>query len=145
MTQENQAFLDIELCDEAVIVESEVSETEILDLTITKESDCPYAVIGGTICYTVTITNNTDHTFDGRDDTAFSPLVFRDPLAENLEYIVDTFTFSINGAIPPTHGTPTIDTDNIMTFDDWTIPPQSTVVVEFCVRVKRPTPPTVEQ
>jgi len=138
MTQENKVYLDIELCDESVAVESEVNETEVLDLDVVKEADCQYAVYGGQICYTVTITNDTDHTFGNHADD-FSTLVFRDVLADNLEYIDGSFTYQI-GTGPIVDDEDPDYQNNTLTFGDWEIPPHTTVIVRFCVKVNRPAP-----
>ena len=124
----NQSFLDLELCNGAVSAESNIIETEIIDLQIEKEASCAYAIVGGRICYTVTVTNNSDHSFD---DSGLGMLTFRDVLASNVRYIDGTFQIDGNDA------TPTIDADNVMTYT-FEIPPHESVVITFCVRVVAP-------
>ena len=137
MILENEAFVDILLCEDAVAVASEPSEVEVLELDVTKEADCPYTVYGGRLCYTVTIRNNTEHTF-GTEEGDFSPLTFRDILAPNLTYIPSTFTYSINGGV----AVPAIPTmsGNTISFNSWpaSIEEDSTVTIRFCVQVGRP-------
>ena len=148
MKQENLAFADIELCDEAVSVASEPAEVDIIDLQVTKTADCQYAVVGGKICYTVTIFNNSDVNFVGdREDDEMGGVIFRDPLTSNLEYIPGTFTYTIDCGEPdptPVQVEPNIDTDNVMTYDSLEIPAGCTAIVKFCVKVKSApeTPPT---
>jgi len=140
MILENEALVDIMLCGDAVAVTSEPSEVEVLELDVTKEADCSYAVYGGQICYTATITNDTEHTFGtGADD--FSTLTFRDVLAPSLTYIADSFTYSINGGAP-VPATPVYDqATNTLSFNGWpaSIQPNSTITIRFCVRVGRST------
>jgi len=130
-TQENRVFLDIELCDEAVSVESNVAETDIIDLQVTKISNCPYAVVGGNICYTVTIVNNSNANFV---DGALGGIIFRDPLASNLQYIPGTFQYTI-GSGEPFQVEPNINADNVLTYDSIVLPAGQTAIVTFCVRV----------
>ena len=120
----NQSFLDLELCDSAVSVESNEVVTDIIDLTIEKEADCNMAVIGGTICYTVTIKNNSDIELE---------TIFRDPLASNLVYVQDSFT--VDGEPQ----TPTYDAASHVLSYPLTLDPHCEVVIRFCVKVYAPT------
>ncbi|MCL2755600.1 MAG: DUF11 domain-containing protein [Firmicutes bacterium] len=131
MKLENKAFLDLELCGEAVSVDSgEPTEVDIIDLQITKTANCAYAILGGNICYTVTIVNNSDVDFT---DGEMGEITFRDPLADNLEYVDDSFEY---GTDPDnlTPGTPNIDGNNVITFD-LAIPAGETMYIEFCAKV----------
>jgi uncharacterized repeat protein (TIGR01451 family) len=118
-TLDNQTFLDLELCGDAVTIDSNEVVTEILDIKITKSASCPYTVIGGTICYTVVIENNSD--------VELVDVVFRDPLAPGLTYA--TGSFKVNGASE----VPEYD-NNILSYI-LTLPPNSTITIEFCVHV----------
>jgi len=136
-TQENQAFLDFELCGDAVNVQSEIATTDIIDLQITKVSNCAYAVVGGNICYTITIFNNSDADFTTGE---LGGIIFRDPLASNVQYVPGSFEYEI-GAEPPVQVEPDIDSNNVMTYDSLEIPAGDTAIVTFCVKVlSLPTP-----
>ena len=121
----NQTFLDLELCEEAVTVQSNQVETDIIDLTIVKSASCNVALVGGKICYKVTITNNSD--------VDLEYIMFRDPLAPNLTYIEGSF--EVDG----TPQTPTIVGNELQY--ELTIPaieedePPVPVVITFCVTV----------
>ena len=116
----NTTFMDFTLCGDAVSVQSTPSEVDIIDLQITKVAACAYAVVGGEICYTVTIFNNSE--------TELTDVLFRDPLAANLEYVEESF--EVDGDAEE----PTIVGNELQyTFD--TIAPGATIEVEFCVTV----------
>jgi uncharacterized repeat protein (TIGR01451 family) len=133
-TQENKVFLDITLCNEAVSTASNIVETNIFDLQVTKKSNCPYAVVGGKICYTVTIVNNSDVDFIIGEYEA-GCIIFRDPLANNLEYIGGSFEYVI-GSGEPVKVEPDIDSNNVLTYNCLEIPAGKTAIVTFCVKVK---------
>jgi len=125
---QNQTFLDFELCEEAVSVESGITEVDVIDLRISKQASCDMVVVGKDVCYTVTIVNNSDVSLD---------VTFRDPLDVNAVYVEESFTITV-GSGQPVQVEPTIDpVTNIMTHPI-TIPAGETVVVEFCVTVKLP-------
>jgi len=115
----NQTFLDLELCEEAVTVSSNQVETDIIDLQITKTASCNVAVVGGTICYLITIFNNSE--------VDLEDILFRDPLAPNLTYKVGSF--EVNG----TPETPTIIGNELQYV--LTIPAGETVEIDFCATV----------
>jgi len=115
-TLSNITALDFELCEEAMTVHSNEVETRIIDLKITKSASCAFAIVGGRICYTVTIETNT----------AIENVTFRDTLANELEYIAGSF--EVNG----TPHTPTIVGNEIQyTFNL----PAGTTVITFCAIV----------
>ena len=122
----NITFLDLDLCEETVTIESNEVEVDIIDVEIKKEADCAYAVVGGQICYTITIENRSEVPFN---DPAIGPgqLFFRDPLDENLEYVQGSFT--VDGH----QRTPTVTNNEISYHLD--VPATSTVIVRFCVKV----------
>jgi len=140
--QNNKIFLDLTLCNQAVSAESEIAETDVIDLQITKVSNCEYAVVGGNICYTVTIVNNSDVDFIEGDDE-MGGIIFRDPLSLNLKYVLDTFEYKI-GAADPVQVNPDVDPiTNVLIYDSLEIPAGITAIVTFCVKVvSAPTPPT---
>lgn len=131
--QNNQAFLDLELCDVAVSTQSDIVQTDIIDLTVTKTATCGYALVGGTICYTATIENNSDVDFISGDDE-MGCITFRDPLAPNLQYVTGTFTYQIGSGVE-VPATPNINADNVLTYNCLEIPANTTAVVKFCVKV----------
>ena len=134
--QENKIILNLTLCGEAVSVESLPSETNIIDLTVKKVSDCEYALVGGKICYTVTIFNNSDVDFiKGQEE--MGGIIFRDPLALNLSYVENSFNYEINDEEPIFVEPDIDDMTNIMTYDCLEIPANTTAVVKFCVKVER--------
>ena len=128
--QQNQLFVNLELCETPVSIGSEVAETDIIDLQVTKVSACPYAVVGGNICYTATIVNNSDVDFITGE---FGALEISDPLASNVEYVEGSFEYTI-GSGEPVQVEPNIDVSNVMTYDI-EIPAGETAVVTFCVKV----------
>jgi len=133
-TINNTTFLDFELCDSQVTVPSNQTETEIIDLQISKEASCDYTVVGGTICYTITIVNNSDVNLTFQDDGA-SGITFRDPLATNLSYRPGTFSIQV-GSSEPIYLEPDINADNVLTFSELEIPANTTMTITFCVRVE---------
>ena len=126
----NQSYLDLELCESPVCIESNTVTTDIIELTIEKQADCNMTVIGGTICYTVTIKNNSDIELE---------TVFRDPLASNLVYI--TGSFMVDGQ----HRTPSYDEQTHVLSYPLTLEPHCEVVIRFCVKVYSPTDDLEEQ
>jgi len=71
------------ICDGPFNFESNEVETQILDIAITKIASCDAVLVGGKICFTFAITNNTSNNLEG--------IVFRDELDENVRYIQDSF------------------------------------------------------
>jgi len=130
---QNQTFLDLELCEESITINSDIVDVDVIDLTLTKEASCNMVIVGKDVCYTVTIVNNSDVALD---------TTFRDPLALNTTYVEDSFTVKV-GDEEPVGETPSIDGDNVMTHP-LTVPANETVVVEFCVTVDSATPPEPE-
>lgn len=116
----NTTYLDFDLCEEGVSVESNQAEVNIIDLSLTKVASCSRAVVGGRICYTITISNNCGEEIED--------VTFRDPLDSNLEYI--TGSFEIDGV--PT--APTSTAGGVIIYTPMTIPIDTTVIT-FCVRV----------
>jgi len=129
-TQENQVFLDVELCGETATTASDPVETDIIDLEVTKTSDCEFALVGGNICYTVTITNYSDVDFITGE---MGGIVIRDPLSSNLEYVPGSFYYTIDGGEPVTDD-PNIDGSNVLTYTI-ELAAGETAVVHFCVKV----------
>jgi len=124
---ENQSFLDLELCAQAVEAQSNITETSVVDLTVTKVASQQCVLVNGQLCYTVTISNNSD--------IPFTDVVFRDPLGQYMQYVPGTFT--INGSA----ATPTVDQDNVLSYSPISVPVADvvsgpgTVVINFCVTV----------
>jgi len=83
----NQSIVDIESCEDKIVVVSNEVEVRELQLSVVKTSLCPFAVVGGTIKFCTTIKNNTGVTIHD--------LVFHDELDENLSYKNGSFT--VNG------------------------------------------------
>jgi len=135
--QQNQVFAEIELCGEAVSAQSQVSEVDVIDLTINKEADCAYVLVGGNICYTVTITNSSDVDFANDE---LGGVIFRDPLASNVTYVENSFNYTINDGSPdpqPVYVEPSINADNVMTYDNIELEAGHSAVVKFCVKVNQ--------
>ena len=130
MKQENELFADVQLCGDTASTGSGVVETDIIDLQVTKAAKCDKALVGGRICYTGTIINNSDVDFITGEQ---GPVTIRDPLASNVEYIAGTFEYTI-GSGQPVQDEPDIDGNNEMTYE-LEIPAGETVIVEFCVKV----------
>ena len=122
----NTTFLDFELCEQTVTIESNEAEVDIIDVEVKKEADCAYAVVGGQICYKITVENRSEVQF-GDPDLGPGQLFFRDPLDKNLEYVQGSFT--VDGH----QRTPTVIDNEINYYLD--APAMSTVIVRFCVKV----------
>lgn len=115
----NEALLDLTLCGQAVSVTSNQADVDIIDLQVTKAASCSLVLLGGEVCYTVTVVNNSTVNLTG--------VTFRDPLASNLTYV--TGSFQVDG-VPEV---PTISGNEIQyTFD---ITAGSTVTFDFCATV----------
>jgi len=134
----NQTFLDLELCSEGVSVPSNTVTTDIIDLQITKAASCPYMVVGGEICYTVAIVNNSDIDFDDTGTDSLGQITFRDPLDSNLSYVPDSFTVDTGDGPEP--AIPDV-TAGVITYD-FNIGAGETVLISFCVKVES-APPTI--
>jgi uncharacterized repeat protein (TIGR01451 family) len=85
---ENQAFIDIESCEEMLTLESNEEQVTKVELEIVKTAGCRYTIAGGTIRWCTKIKNNSG--IDVEDIT------FRDILAQGTSYVADSFT--VNGA-----------------------------------------------
>ena len=123
----NESFLDLELCEGTVTTRSGKIVTEVIDLSIEEEANCDVVLAGGELCYTATITNNSE--------IEFADITFRNPIAQNAQYNDGTFTIKI-GNTQPTHETPTIDPSTNVLKYELTIPAKTTVIIEFCVTVQ---------
>lgn len=110
---------DFDFCEEAMVVNSNTVETEIIDLQVTKTANVPFTMVGQTICYTVTIVNNSD--VDVED------ILFTDPLESYLTYVDGSF------AVDGTPETPTVTGNEIQY--ELSVPAGATVLVTFCVVV----------
>jgi len=121
----NQTFLDLELCEDAITVSSNEVDVDIIDLQITKAASCNMAVVGGEICYTVTIINNSDVDFT---EEGAGTITFRDPIDSNLSYKDDSFTVSNDLDAEPTF------VGNELTYE-LSIGAGETVTIAFCVTV----------
>jgi len=132
----NQIFADVNLCGEAVSVQSEVVTTDVINLTVEKEASCKFVLVGHDLCYTVTITNDSDVDFT-TEEGGLGGIIFRDPLASNLTYVADSFNYEIDGG-EPVFVEPAIDGNNVMTYDSIELEAGQTAVVKFCVTVGLP-------
>jgi len=135
MQLENRTFADVTLCGQTVSAQSELVSTDIINLTVEKAASCDYVLVGGRLCYTIVITNDSDVDFiEGQDE--LGKIIFRDPLADNLTYVTDSFTISINGgtAVP---ATPTL-VGNVLTYDGIELEAGQFATVVFCVIVGLP-------
>jgi len=91
-------------------------------MQITKET-CPYVLAGGNICYTITVTNNSDVDVLG--------VLFNDEIPVNTEYI--TGSFRVNDEVQ----TPMM-ADNIIQYPIDVLANGSegdSVKIDFCVKV----------
>ncbi|MCL2846470.1 MAG: hypothetical protein FWE38_02145 [Firmicutes bacterium] len=97
---------------------SNITETEILDIKISKDT-CRYTIAGRNICYTITAINNGDVTL--------YELLFSDALPENTQYVIGSFTVD---------GTPHIPmmANNTIQYPI-TLEPNIPVIIKFCVAV----------
>jgi len=116
----NTASADLELCDELVQITSNTISFEVAEILITKYVNCPSTVVGGTLRFCIEISNPST--------TAINNVILRDALDPRLQYVPGSFT--ING-VP---ATPSV-VGNVLSYNIGTIPPLSTVVACFRVRV----------
>jgi len=98
--------------------ESDKVETQIIDLSIVKTT-CPYALKWHDICYMIIISNNSEIDMFG--------LLFSDKLADNMEYIIGSFT------VADKPQTPMMAENTIQYPVD--ILANSTIEIKFCVKV----------
>ena len=88
----NTAALDVELCGQRYTLNSNETVTEVVRLTVQKQTNCKFAIAGGGIEYAVTVCNESD--------VNLSDLEFRDILARNTEYKAGSFTVNGKPAVP---------------------------------------------
>jgi len=130
--QQNYAYGDITLCGEVVSAQSPLSEVDVIDLTVTKNADCSYVLIGNNICYTLTYVNNSDVDFTTEDMGA---IIVRDPLGSNVTFVDGSMTVDIDDA-GPEPVVPIIDgATNVLTYDGLELEAGKTAIVVFCVTV----------
>jgi len=118
---ENISELKLEACDEAIIVESNGVEVEVVDLGVVKSANCDWTVKGGTVKFCTKITNPSDKNIEDA--------VFKDVLNPRLTYVAGTFTVN-NKQETPSHY------DNTLEYVIGTLHKESSVVICFKVRVK---------
>ena len=118
----NHSFLDFNLCEEAIVVQSESVETEVIDITIKKEASCGFVIKGGKICYTITI--------DNKSDVELEDVTFRDPLDQNLTYEEDSFEVDGHKVQPEIE-------DNVITHK-LNIPAETIIEIKFCAIAFKP-------
>jgi len=98
---------------------SNTVKTKILDIQIKKIPSCDKTVVGGRICYTITIENN--------NNVDLVEYLFSDMLAKNLTYVEGSFTVDGEFIKPIMIGNEINHTLNIDA--------NQTVVISFCVIV----------
>jgi len=130
----NQTFLDLELCEAAVTVPSNPVNVDIIDLQITKSASCGMAVVGGEICYTVTIINNSDIDFT---EEGAGTITFRDPLDSHVTLDETSFMVSNDPEAEP------VMVGNEITYE-LSIGAGETVTINFCVTVDSAPEPETE-
>jgi len=114
----NQSELDFELCDGVETVTSNAATTGIVEITMNKVADCNMALLGGNICYTVTISNTS---------AAYRlSTTFRDMLPDELQYVDGSFT--VNGV----QQTPDVDGQEITYTFELLV---EDTVIKFCTKV----------
>ena len=116
---ENTSELDIEACEETVVVTSNTVDIDVLDLTVVKTASCGFAVQGGTVTFCTTIQNSSK--------TEIKDAVFHDALNSRLTYVANSFI--VNG----THHTPTIKGQTIEY--KLTLPKNSKTTICFKVKI----------
>ena len=119
--------LDFDMCRDAISVQSNPADTEIIDLQVTKSASRTAVFVGDNICYTVTVFNNSD--------VDLEELAFSDVLMSNLAYVEGSF--EVDGVAV----TPTISPDNELSYLIPLVAGGATVVVTFCVTVTSLTVP----
>ncbi|MCL2675435.1 MAG: hypothetical protein FWE84_02435 [Firmicutes bacterium] len=119
---ENISQLDVEACEETVVIESNEVEVEIVDLTLTKTVSCEFTFPGGVLTFCTLIENESEREIEDA--------LFRDALDDRLTFIAGTFT--VNGV--PT--TPVYE-NNTLEYLIPLISPESEIEICFDVRVER--------
>ena len=87
MKVRNKALLEVPMCDQTVVLETQELEAEKLDICFEKEQNCNAVFVGGCIKYAVKICNQSD--------CEIKNLTFKDILDECMELCCQSFT--VNG------------------------------------------------
>jgi len=116
----NRAQIEIEACDETIVVESNEAEVNKLHLIVVKTPGCNLTAVGHHIDYCVSVKNESG--VDVED------LLFRDVLDSHTSYV--TGSFMVNGA----PATPTVQGQTI-TYLIPEIEDDEEIVICFRVRV----------
>jgi uncharacterized repeat protein (TIGR01451 family) len=116
----NTANAELELCGELVQITSNTVNLEVAEIIIRKYANCSFTIVGGTVRFCIEVSNPSAATINN--------VLIRDVLDPRLQYIPGTFF--VNG-VP---ATPTV-VGNVLSYNIPAIPPFSTVVACFRVRV----------
>jgi len=121
----NRSGLNIDLCDDPMIVMSNEVEVSEIILTLQKTASCEYFITGGTITFCTKINNSSDIEIDD--------IRWFDDLDPRLSYIADTFLVDGTAATP-------IIIDQELSYMIETIAPGQSMLICFKVLVGAPTP-----
>jgi uncharacterized repeat protein (TIGR01451 family) len=116
----NKAYLEIEACEEDLVIESNEVVAETIDLKLEKTQSCNYAVVGGKLKYTVKIINQCD--------TDILNVNFMDIFDDCCEYVAGSF--EVDGK----KETPTV-VDNILEYLLHEIKGDETITITFEVKI----------
>ena len=116
----NQAQIEIEACDETLIVESNEVTVEKLQLEVIKTAGCNITAVGSQIRYCVSITNESGvDLFD---------LLFKDEIDPHTSYVAGSFEVDGHPRTPTVHG-------HTITYLIPELKDDETIVICFRVRV----------
>ena len=109
----NKARIEIEACDETIVVESNEETVALLQLEVIKTANCNVTAAGHQIRYCVTIKNESGVDLD--------ELLFKDELDPRTSYVNGSFTVNGTPATPTvanrtiTYAIPRIEDDETIT------------------------------
>ena len=106
----NKAQIEIEACDETIVIESNEETVHILKLVVTKTAGCAVTAVGHHINYCVTIRNESG--------VELHDLLFKDIIDSKTSYVTGSFRVNDSPATPTvvghtiTYNIPSLDDDD---------------------------------
>ena len=116
----NKAQIEIEACDETIIVKSNEKIVNKLQLEVIKTAGCNITAVGHHIRYCISVKN--------KSDVDLHDLLFRDTIDPHTSYVAGSFTVNGHQATPAVHG-------HTITYTIAKLKDGETVTICFRVRV----------